>query len=418
LAAFDVPLVGGRYRLIKRIGEGGMGKVFKVTHAQLGKTFALKIIHASAALGTGDRDGRARESFFREARTASSLQHPNIASVVDFGEDSHYGAFMVMEYLEGEMLSSAIASHGRLGVRLSCEIIEQVAEALHYIHSHRIVHCDIKAENILLCAVPGTKRRKQAAKLLDFGLARSTTAARQTGPLSGTPHYVAPERIRGEHPTPQSDIYGLGILFYEMITGSVPWEGNVAEILSGHLERKPPPPSRKLGAEVDPALEQLLLKALEKNPLARHKDCAAFLYELRTVMDMLGFGQRKRGSRQKIVLGRPASERDELARNLFDHNRLPLAMVNAAGVIVVANAAFAKFVMGVAVEVEGLGVQATPLHAAWNGFDEDLARACAGESIRRVIEIDVPEGTRRLLMWLDPAAIEAHASLGVHPLDG
>jgi hypothetical protein len=414
LAPLSGPLIGGRYRMVKRIGEGGMGKVFKVTHAQLGKTFALKIIHAGVA-----EDDKARESFFREARLASSLSHPNIASIVDFGEDAEYGAFMVMEFLDGEMLSTVLHREKQLGLRLACDIVMQVAEALHYIHGHRIVHCDIKAENILLCELPDSKRTKKIVKLLDFGLARSTAASRHTGSLSGTPHYVAPERIRGEPPTSQSDIYGLGILLYELITGSVPWDGNVAQILCGHLEKQPQSPSTRAGKTLDPAIEQLIFKALKKHTDDRHKDMAAFIYELRTVMDMLGFSRRaKRGTRQKIVIERHGNERDELARAVFDHNRLPMALINCAGTIVVANAAFAKFVMGVAVDVEGLQVQATPLANAWATMEHDLATACANEPVRRVIEFDMPEGrVRRLLMWLDPGGVEGHACFGIHPLD-
>lgn len=415
LAPLRGPLIGGKYRMVSRIGEGGMGKVFKVTHAQLGKTFALKIIHASTA-----EDEKARESFFREARLASSLSHPNIASVVDFGEDPSYGAYMVMEFLDGEMLSTMLHREKQLSLRNACDVIMQVAEALQYIHSHRIIHCDIKAENILLCDDPTTQRTKKVVKLLDFGLARSTTASRHTASLSGTPHYVAPERIRGEPPTPQSDIYGVGILFYELITGSVPWDGNVAQILCGHLEKQPESPSTKLGAPVDPAVEQLLFKALKKHVDDRHKDMSAFIYEMRTVMDMLGIGRRSRrpGKKQKIVIERRPDERDELARAMFDHNRLPMAMINATGVILVANAAFSKFVMGVAVDIEGLTVQSTPLANAWAAFEQDLEKACSGEAIRRIIEFDMDEGrVRRLLMWLDPAGVEGHACFGIHPLD-
>jgi serine/threonine protein kinase len=415
LAPLRGPLVGGRYHMVKRIGEGGMGKVFKVTHAQLGKTFALKIIHHGAA-----EDDKARESFFREARLASSLSHPNIASVVDFGEDPNYGAFMVMEFLEGEMLSQTLHREKHLSLRQTSDIVLQVAEALQYIHSHRIVHCDIKTENILMCDDPTTQRSKKVVKLLDFGLARSTSTQRHTGSLSGTPHYVAPERIRGEPPTPQSDIYGLGILFYELITGSVPWDGNVAQILCGHLEKQPLSPSSKLGAPIDPAVEQLIFKALKKHIDDRHKDMSAFIYELRTVMDMLGFGRRskRRGSRKKVVIERRPDERDELARAMFDHNRLPMAMINEQGMITVANAAFAKFVMGVAVDVEGLTVQSTPLANAWATFEQDLEKACAGEQVRRIIEFDLEGGrVRRLLMWLDPAGVEGHACFGIHPLD-
>ncbi len=413
LAPLANPLVGGRYRIVTRVGEGGMGKVYKVVHSQLGKTFALKIISDNFT-----EEAKARDLFYREARLASSLSHPNIASVVDFGEDPSYGAFMVMEFLEGEPLAKLLRREGRMGVRMALDFMLQVAEALHYIHGNKIVHCDIKTENILICEVPGTKRRQKQVKLLDFGLARRTTATRNTGSLSGTPHYVAPERIRGEDPSPSSDIYGLGVLFYELLTGKVPWDGNVAQILCGHLELQPTPPSQLIEGGLDPAVEKLILRALAKTPAERHKDMEAFIYELRTVMDMLGFGRRKRGAGRRIVIDRGTSERDHLVRSLFDGSRLPMALITTGGMILAANPAFAKFVMGVAVDVEGLQVQATPLAAAWPQFDNDLARAGGGHPVRRIVEVDVPEGeVRRLMIWLDPGAEEDQTFFGVHPLD-
>ena len=411
----EVGVVGGRYRTVRRIGEGGMGKVFEVTHAHLDKTFALKIIHQNFA-----GQPKIRNLFYREARLASSLSHPNIVSVVDFGEDPRIGAFMVMEFLEGRRLNAVLHKEGRMSVRPTCEIMLQVAEALHYIHTRNIVHCDIKTENILLCEQPGSKRRKQVVKLLDFGLARSTST-RNTASLSGTPHYLAPERIRGQEAGPQSDIYGLGILFYELLTGRVPWDGEVAYILSGHLEQPPQPPSEIIPDGIDPALEQLILRALAKQPNDRHKDMAAFLYELNTVMDMLGFGHRNRrvGQRQRVLVERTTeNRRDELVRSVFDSLRLPMAMVDAQGTIVVANSAFAKFVMGMATQVEGLAARTTPLTKVWKNFDADLTRALGGAHLRRVVELDGSNGESwRLLMWLDPDPSNDHVIFGVHPLD-
>lgn len=411
--ANDGTLVAGRYQIVERIGQGGMGKVYRVVHAQLGKMFALKLIGEELAATT-----EARELFYREARLASSLSHPNIASVMDFGEDAKLGLFMVMEYVEGEPLAKVLHRDGRLSVRQACEIILQVAEALHYIHGNDVVHCDIKTENILITEQQGTKRRQLQVKLLDFGLARSLRTSRITSSLSGTPHYVAPERIRGEPPAPTSDIYGLGILFYELLTGKVPWDGHVAQILAGHLEQEPTPPSKLLEGGLDAALETLILHALAKTPAKRHKDMAAFLYELRTVMDMLGFGRRaRRGGPRRVVIERTKNERDEMIRTAFEGCRLPLAMVAPSGLIVVANPAFARFVMGVEVEVEGLTVQSTPLVGAWDAFETDLARAIGGHGVRRILEVDLPSGdVRRLLMWLDPGGNE-HAILGVQPLD-
>jgi len=412
-------LIGGRYQIVKRIGQGGMGKVYEVNHIHLSRRFALKIISNQVA-----ETDEARELFYREARFASAMAHPNITSVVDFGEDEKVGMFMVMEFVDGEPLHRILFREKRLSVRKACEIVLQVAEALHYIHKQNVVHCDIKTENILIQEeeIEG-KRSKMVAKLLDFGLARPLTGPRASTSLSGTPHYVAPERIRGEPASPSSDVYGVGILLYELLTGQVPWDGAVQKILQGHLDEKPRPPSTLIDGGLDPAVENLVLHALAKRPAERHKDMAAFIYELKTVMDMMGIG-RRRGvagapARRVVIEQKPpeTSKRDEMARVAFDACRLPLALLSPQGLIVAANPAFAKFVMGVSVEVEGLPVKSTPLAQAWSTAEQDIARTLAGSPIRRIIEIDVSaDETRRLLLWLD-AVSRDHVVLGVQPLE-
>jgi len=409
-------LIGGRYQIVQRIGQGGMGKVYKVTHTHLSRTFALKIISNQVA-----ETDEARELFYREARFASAMAHPSITSVVDFGEDEKVGMFMVMEYVDGEPLNRMLFREKRLSVRKACEIVVQIAEALHYIHKQNVVHCDIKTENILITEEEYEgKRTRMVPKLLDFGLARSLVATRASTSLSGTPHYVAPERIRGEPASPASDVYGVGILLYELICGAVPWDGPVQKILAGHLEEKPRPPSQIVEG-LDPALETLILHALEKKPANRHKDMAAFLYEMRTVMDMMGISRRNRaGAGKRVVIEQapaPSNRRDEDARVAFDACRLPLALLSNQGVIVTANPAFAKFVMGLQVEVEGLPVRSTALANAWNTAENDIERTIAGNPIRRIIEIDLADGeVRRLLLWLD-AVSNNQVLLGVQPLD-
>ncbi|TMQ15509.1 MAG: serine/threonine protein kinase [Deltaproteobacteria bacterium] len=414
-------LIGGRYQILTRIGQGGMGKVYKVKHTHLSRTFALKIISNQVA-----ETDEARELFYREARFASAMSHPNITSVVDFGEDEKVGMFMVMELVDGEALNRILFREKQLSARKACDIVLQVAEALHYIHKQGVVHCDIKTENILISEEEHEgKRSKTVIKLLDFGLARSLNASRASTSLSGTPHYVAPERIRGEPASPASDVYGVGILLYELVTGQVPWDGPVQKILAGHLDEQPRSPSQLVEGGVDPALETLILHALAKRPSERHKDMAAFIYELKTVMDMMGFGRRTRGGPAKrVVIEQRTSSlpsapnvRDELARIAFDACRLPLALLTPHGVIVRANPAFARFVMGAAVEVDSLPVQSTPLATAWSTSDQDLARTLAGNPVRRIIEIDVAAGeSRRLLLWLDAVSLD-HIVLGVQPLE-
>jgi serine/threonine-protein kinase len=408
-------LIGNRYQILARIGQGGMGKVYKVKHAHLSRTFALKIISNQVA-----ETDEARELFYREARFASAMAHPSITSVVDFGEDEKVGMFMVMELVDGEALNRILFREKQLTTRKACDIVLQLAEALHYIHKQGVVHCDIKTENILISEEEHEgKRSKTIIKLLDFGLARSLTASRASTSLSGTPHYVAPERIRGEPASPASDVYGVGILLYELVTGQVPWDGPVQKILAGHLEEQPRSPSTLIEGGLDPALETLILHALAKRPSERHKDMAAFIYELKTVMDMMGFGRRSRqGPAKRVVIEqRSQNTRDELARTAFDACRLPLALLTPQGVIVAANPAFARFVMGVSVEVEGLPVRSTPLAGAWSTAEQDLARTLAGNPVRRILEIDVAVGeSRRLLLWLDAVSTE-HIVLGVQPLE-
>jgi eukaryotic-like serine/threonine-protein kinase len=417
-------LIGGRYQIVRRIGQGGMGKVYEVNHIHLSRRFALKIISNQVA-----ETDEARELFYREARFASAMSHPAITSVVDFGEDEKVGMFMVMEFVDGEPLNRLLFREKRLSVRKACEIVAAVAEALHYIHRQNVVHCDIKTENILIGEEEiEAKRSKMVVKLLDFGLARPLVASRASTSLSGTPHYVAPERIRGEPASPASDVYGVGILLYELLTGAVPWDGPVQKILAGHLDEQPKPPSKTVEG-LDPAVEKLVLHALAKRPAERHKDMAAFIYELRTVMDMLGYSRRRgaAGPSRRVLIEQKSAERDkekdklarrdELARTAFDGCRLPLALLTPTGQIVAANPAFAKFVMGVSVAVEGLPVKSTALASAWSSAEQDIARTLAGNPVRRIIEIDVTEQeVRRLLLWLDAVSHE-HVVLGVQPLE-
>src|ERR1043165_5977620 len=180
VGAMDVRTVGGRYAIDGRLGEGGMGQVYRARHLQLGKAFALKIISPAFAL-----DGAARARFNEEAKLASEISHPNIVSVVDFGEDTQFAAYMVMELVEGEPLVNEQAAP--MSVRRACDILSQVADALDHIHRRGIVHGDVKADNIMVTAESDGARRRRLARLLDFGLARRT-GGDADDQLNGSPH--------------------------------------------------------------------------------------------------------------------------------------------------------------------------------------------------------------------------------------
>lgn len=352
-------IVGSRYIIEERVGEGGMGRIYKVRHRDLGKLFALKIIHADLA-----KQPHIRDAFYREARMAASFSHPGIVSVIDFGVDNIHGAFIVMEYLQGETLAERLARVGVVDAATACDIVLQCAEALHFIHGLGVIHCDIKPENVFLCqpqAAPSSpsgadrfgggmygggfdSERRAQVRLLDFGLAsRPAIDAKEivaATTVAGTPTYLSPERIRAQSPTPASDIYALGVLFYECLTGQPPFDGRLQEILHGHLRRAPVPPSRVMrrtnpGELLDPNLEALILRALAKEPGARHRSAAEFAFELRQVMNDLGLSQ------QPLTVS-TSSPRADLCEALVDACPLPMFVASPTSELLFGNAALGQ----------------------------------------------------------------------------
>ena len=323
--------VGGRYAIDGRLGEGGMGCVYRARHLQLGKTFALKMISPAFAL-----DAAARARFNQEAKLASEISHPNIVSVVDFGEDDAFGAYMVMELVEGEPL---LRAGSPMSVRRACDILAQIADALDHIHKRGIVHGDVKADNILVTDESEGPRRRRIARLLDFGLARRPDHAPEDQ-ISGSPHYLAPERAAGGAPSVAADIYALGVLGYTMLSGTPPFDGDIVEILMAHISRPVESPAQRRGEPLDEALERLILRALAKDPAERHTSAAAFRYELNTVMDMLDLSRRRRSNRI------PAAElsRETALALAFDKSHLAQALLTAEGEIVYSNHAFNRLV--------------------------------------------------------------------------
>jgi eukaryotic-like serine/threonine-protein kinase len=393
-----------------------MGHVYRARHIQLGKAFALKIISPAFAA-----DNAARVRFNQEAKLASEISHPNIVSVVDFGEDSQFGAYMVMELVEGEPLVAPGVLP--MSVKRAIDVLGQVADALDHIHKRGIVHGDVKAENIMLTAEQASQgtgaRRRRLVRLLDFGLARRPEHGPEEG-VSGSPHYLAPERAAGGPASVSSDVYALGVLGYLLLTGTLPYEGGVVEVLMAHINNTPESIAARRREEVDPALESLVFRAMAKDPAHRHGSAAAFRYELNTVMDMLDMGRRRsRGSGGMA----PEKARESCVTQAFERSRIPQAIMSVDGLFVATNRAFNKLVNQDEKGCDGLILADTTLMTFVPGLMRALrAVHVDGKPIER--RAKVFRGNDRLpyelSIWLSPLPIpgqEIHMLVRVEEID-
>lgn len=319
-------LIDGKYRLECRLGQGGMGTVYRVRHEILDKDFALKLIRLPK---TGDTSFAHR--FRLEAKALGKLKHPNIVNVTDYGVDPRGDGmpYLVMEYLQGQTLGEHIRTRGPLSPGEALPLLEQIAQAVDYAHQRGVLHCDLKPGNIFLSGGDGELR---IAKILDFGLAQLIQPAlRRTEPTlaaadarsftppsqqitpkstaekdavevetvisgsatnqprvvsewqapAGTPAYMPPEVIRGGCPTEASDIYALGVLAYQVLIGVLPFAGSPTDIIQGHLYSAPPTPS-SLGARLSEDVEKALLAPLEKSPIRRPRNAVEMVEAIRS----------------------------------------------------------------------------------------------------------------------------------------
>lgn len=301
----------GKYRLHEIVGRGGMGVVYRGEHVYIGREVAVKILHE----GFGTRD-EAVKRFLREARAASLINHPNIVDVTDFGKASDGTVFFVMELLVGEPLDAILTRDHRLELLRAITICNQMAAALGAAHAKDIIHRDLKPENVMLIPREGRRElirqvldetghhevseretRFDLVKILDFGVAkvREPEAERvrttQAGVVFGTPEYMAPETARVGTADARSDIYALGIMFYEMLTGSVPFTGEAPVDVMIKQVNEPVPPPRDVApdAEITDEAERLILKALSKDPDLRQQTMEEFHRDLQRCYGQVRF---------------------------------------------------------------------------------------------------------------------------------
>ncbi|MDD5748865.1 MAG: Stk1 family PASTA domain-containing Ser/Thr kinase [Actinomycetota bacterium] len=266
--------LGGRYFLEQLIGSGGMADVYRAKDNLLGRTVAVKVLHPQFA-----KDSVFIERFRQEAQAAANLNQPNIVNVYDWGnEDDTY--FIVMEYVEGRDLKRIINEGGAILPERAVEIAIAITHALEAAHSHGIVHRDIKPQNIILTV-------DNTIKVMDFGIARQTgsSAMTQTGTILGTAQYISPEQAQGYTADPRSDLYSLGIVLYEMLTGKAPFDGDSpVAIAYKHVREDPLPPSM-INPDVSPELEAVIMKALAKNPENRYQNAPELRADLERLLE-------------------------------------------------------------------------------------------------------------------------------------
>ena len=267
----------GRYRIERKLGSGGMAEVWLAEDAHLQRQVALKVLHGRYA-----QDREFVERFKREAESAAGLQHPNVVAVYDRGE---YGgsSYIAMQYVEGPTLKALIDSG--LTAEQAVLLVRQVLEAARFAHRHGIVHRDLKPQNVIVNA-------EGVAVVTDFGIARAgVSEITQTGSVMGTPHYLSPEQAQGFDVTPVSDLYSIGVILYEALTGQVPFEGESAVAVAMKQVSQAPQPPSALHPTISPALDAVVMRALEKDPGQRFRSAEAFIAALDQAMRQPAVGQ-------------------------------------------------------------------------------------------------------------------------------
>ncbi|MGA8052942.1 MAG: response regulator [Burkholderiales bacterium] len=266
----DAPQRIGKYEVVGQLGEGGMGTVYQGFDPVIRRHVALKVVRKARL----DPDNAATllDRFRLEAQAVGKLQHPNVVSIYEYGEDGDY-AFIAMECVAGRSLAQHLAAGYRPELQVFPEVLDQLLEALEYSHARGVIHRDIKPSNVLVSEVG-------LAKISDFGIARlQSSNLTKMGEVLGTPNYMSPEQFLGDLVDERTDIYAAGVIVYEVLTGKRPFEGTDAQVLKQVLHDPPPPPS-SVEPRLPPALDEVILKALAKSPADRWQSAREFAQAL------------------------------------------------------------------------------------------------------------------------------------------
>ncbi|HMV99037.1 MAG TPA: serine/threonine-protein kinase [Acidobacteriota bacterium] len=270
-------VIDGKVQVESVLGRGGMGAVYRARHLLLDRVVAVKVLRADL-LGTQNLGDR----FLREARTAARIEHPNIITVYDFGILGDGNAYLVMEYVQGQSLRDLLKTQGALPLSTTFQLIQQICAGVDAAHTKNIIHRDLKPENIML---KDNEQGDVLVKILDFGLAKliessdSIANLTGTGEILGTPAYMSPEHCDGGELDHRADIYSLGVIFYEMLTGQPPFRGRVVSVLSAHLTKKPEPPVQ-VNPHIPVDISDAIMHALEKEKDARPASVRKFFEQI------------------------------------------------------------------------------------------------------------------------------------------
>jgi serine/threonine-protein kinase len=282
------PWLLGRYEIVAELGKGAMGVVYRANDPMLNRMVAIKTINTEEAGHEGMAEYEAR--FYTEAKAAGGLNHPNIIIIYDIGKSGHL-VYMAMEYIQGKELREMLGDGKPISIAQAVDIAAQVAEGLAYAHQHQVVHRDIKPANIMITP-------EGRAKIADFGIARmrSSETRTQTGVILGSPKYIAPEQVVGKRADHRSDIFSLGVILYECITGATPFNGEGLSALMYQITNHDPAPPSSSNSQVPVMLDYIVAKVLTKSPEGRYQSAADFANDLRECKAQIDTGQAAVGS--------------------------------------------------------------------------------------------------------------------------